>query len=459
MAGFLAAGFAELGRKIDRLKLRRKLATQDRERAVALTALGQRAWDERIGLDAHAADRAALEGLDARAGELATTAGALREELARLEAQRKAEAQEHAERCKDIETRREPVERALRENNARKSAAEEALRRGETRLPAIATELTSLEREAATMPESDPRRAAAGERRAKLQAEQAAVDAALQTARAEHPGLAAENARLAEQSRLGAQELATAIQEERAALAAIDEALKKARTQLQGALQQTGAVQGERTSALEALGGRIYESRAAPAALSGEVARVEAIDRERESIRAATDASMGLTRALPGSTMALFWLVLLGIPLLIVAAVLGYRAWDRPGPAPGSAQVVDEETARTRTVERYLGSWGIGGKETRDEALRILRDDAQTLGGSGDPRHLPLLARLLKSEDAGVRAAAAEGIGMIGATAAETPALLTLLKDADQKVVNAAREALADSFDPAARAAAEAASR
>jgi hypothetical protein len=457
--GFLSAGFAELGRKLDRLKLRRKLAAQERERGVALTALGQRAWDERLGLEAHAADRAALEGLDARAGELATTAGTLREEVARLEAQRKAEAQKHAERRKDIETRREPVERALRENNARKSTAEEALRRGETRLPAIATELTSLEREAATMPESDPRRTAAAERRAKLQAEQAAVDAALQTARADHPGLAADNARLAEQSRQGAQELAAAIQEERAALAAIDEALKKARTQLQGAMQQTGAVQGERTRALEALGGRIYESRAAPAGLSGEVARVEAIDRERESIRTATEASMGQTRALPGTTMALFWSVLLGLPLLIAAAFMAYRAWERPASPGGSVEVVDEEAARTRTVERFLGSWGIGGKDTREEALRILRDDAQTLGGSGDAKHLPLLTRLLKSEDAGVRAAAAEAIGMIGATPAETPALLALLKDPDARVVKAAQDTLADSFDPAARAAAEAARR
>ena len=455
MAGFLAAGFAELGRKIDRLKLSRRLAAQERERAVALTALGQRAWDGRIGLEAHAAERAALEGLDARAGELATTAGALRDEVARLEAHRNAEAQRLAQRRKEIETRHEPGERALRENNARKAAAEEAMRRGETRLPAIATQLTALERDAATLPEGDPRRAAAGERRAKLQAEQATLAAALESARAEHPGLAEENARLAEQSRQGAQELAAAIQEERAALAGIDEALKKARAQLQGAMQQTGAVQGERTRALEALGGRIYEARAAPPELAGEFARVEGIDREREAIRASTEASLGQTRALPGTTMALFWSVLLGIPLLIAVAVLGYRAWDRPSPAAAGTGAVDEEAARTRTVERYLGSWGIGGKETREEALRILRDDAQMLGGSGDPAHLPLLTRLLKSEDAGVRAAAAEAIGMIGATAAQTPALLALLKDADPRVVKAAKDTLADSFDPAARAAVE----
>ena len=455
--GFLGSGFAELGRKIGRLKLRRRLAAPDRARATALTALGRRAWDDRIALDAYTADRAALESLDARAGELATTAGALREEVSRLETERKAEAHKHAERRKDVETRREPVERALRENNARKAAAEEALRRGESRLPAIATALTALEREEATLPESDPRRAAARERREKLQAEQAGLGSALQAARAEHPGLAEENTRLAEQSRQGAQELAAAIHEERATLARIDEAIRQARTRLQAATQQTGAVEGERAKALEALGGRIYASRAAPPELSAEVARVEGIDREREAIRTAAEASLGETRALPATTMALFWTVLVGIPLLVLAAVLGYRAWDRPAPAAGSAVAVDEEAARTRTVERYLGSWGIGGKETRDQALEILRHDAQMLGGSGDPSHLPLLARLLKSEDAGVRAAAAEGIGMIGASAAETPALLALLKDPDARVVKAARATLGDSFDPAARAAVEAA--
>lgn len=457
MAGFLGSGFAELRRKVERLKLRRRLAAQDRERAAALTSLGRRAWDDRIALDAFAAEREALAALDARAGELATTTGALREEALRLEAERAAEAQKHVGRRKDIEARREPVERALRENLARKAAAEQALQRGQARLPAIANELAGLEREAATLPEGDPRRATTRERREKLEAEQATVKAAQDAAQAEHPGLAAENARLAEQSRQGAQELAAAIQEERATLARIDEALRKARAQLQATAQQTGAVQGERARALEALGGRIYESSAAPPELAAEVARVAAIDRERAAIRAANEASLAESRALPAATMALFWAVLLGIPLLILAAVLGYRAWDRPQPAAAGAVAVDEEAARTRTVERYLGSWGIGGKETREQALEILRSDAQTLGGSGDTAHLPLLTRLLKSEDAGVRAAAAEAIGMIGADAAQTPALLALLKDADARVAKAARATLADSFDPAARAAVEAA--
>ena len=81
---FLSEGFRELGRKMDRSKLRGSMRKQDVERAVALTALGQRAWDEKIDLSAFAELRDRLAELDARAGELTATASKLDSEKSAL---------------------------------------------------------------------------------------------------------------------------------------------------------------------------------------------------------------------------------------------------------------------------------------------------------------------------------------------------------------------------------------
>ncbi len=83
---FLSEGWRELMRKMERSRLRGAMRELDAERAVALTALGQRAWDEKVDLSAFAELRDRLAGLDAQAGALSQTAGNLEKEKASLEA-------------------------------------------------------------------------------------------------------------------------------------------------------------------------------------------------------------------------------------------------------------------------------------------------------------------------------------------------------------------------------------
>jgi HEAT repeat protein len=107
---------------------------------------------------------------------------------------------------------------------------------------------------------------------------------------------------------------------------------------------------------------------------------------------------------------------------------------------------VDPEIARTEIVQRFAVAQTIegGDKTLRESAVRVLTQDIETMGASGAPAYLPILTVILRSREAELRLAAADSIGMIGPTAAETPELTRLLNDPVPGVAAAARRALAE---------------
>ena len=174
---FLSEGFGELGRKMDRAKLRGLMRKQEAERAAALVALGQRAWDEKIDLSAFAELRDRLAGLDSRAGELSATAGKLEEEKSALESERRAELEKFSVRRKAVEAKKNPVDTALRAARSTKSAVEQLIRQSESQLATLAGKLSAFDRiiaslGTATAPDQAAKLATAQADRSKLATEQ-----------------------------------------------------------------------------------------------------------------------------------------------------------------------------------------------------------------------------------------------------------------------------------------------
>ena len=111
---------------------------------------------------------------------------------------------------------------------------------------------------------------------------------------------------------------------------------------------------------------------------------------------------------------------------------------------------IDPQAEKDGIVLRFIQAGARSDEQTRDDAVRILREDILTMGATADQTHLPVLARVLRSKEPDLREAAANAMGMIGPTANETSALAPLLRDADVPVARAARRALEASRDPAA---------
>lgn len=347
---FLSAGFRELGRKLARSKLRTALRKLEADRLAALAALGQRAWEEDVDLAAFEAHRDRLAGLEAKAGELTATAGKLGEQQAALEQERRAGLEAFGARRKAVEEVKKPVDAALREARSRKSAADQAVKQAEGRLAAIAGRLATLERDIASLAVADPQQKLAGTKaeQAKLSAEQGDWVPKLATARASLPALAAEESRLAAESQKHAADLAAIEAEQRSTIGHIDKSLASVRGEAQGAARQAGAVQKDRTGALGELGLALLQAGVRDPALAEPLGRLEAIDRDRAGTQSAIDASLALTSAMGSGTMALFWGVLVGVPLL--AAAIAYGAWQflqrRAAPAPAPAPVAQAVPAR-----------------------------------------------------------------------------------------------------------------
>jgi len=94
-------------------------------------------------------------------------------------------------------------------------------------------------------------------------------------------------------------------------------------------------------------------------------------------------------------------------------------------------------------------------RSRRAVAVPALVQDLKALGASGNFLPLPLLTGVLKSPEPELRAAAADGIGMIRPTPAETPALAAAFNDPVPAVRQSARLAPSASNDPKAQTLAE----
>lgn len=431
---FITAGFGELRRKFARSALRRTMHRNDTERGAALVVLGQKAWEERIELSAFADVRDRLAALEARAGELTQASGKLAEEKASLEAQRSAQLQEFAGRRGAVESRKGPIDAALAAARTKKNACEQSIKMAESRLASIAAAIAKM----------DP---AAQEQRAQLTGEQGDLTVKRTAAQAQLPGLAAEESRLAAESQKCAAEIAAIDAEQKTAIARIDAALRSASSGLQDASRQSSAVQGERAGAFGSLGKGLYDSGTREPALADPVERIAGIDRARAETEIAHAASLTETQSLESGTMPKFWSVTAGVPLLLIAVALGsyYYVGTRGAPATAVAPTarLDGEDGKDLLVMNFIGAGKNSDRKLRDEAVRVLKEDILEMGATADPSHLSALAIILRSPHAELRAAAADAIGMIGATQDEVPELERLTKDSAAEVANAAKRALA----------------
>jgi hypothetical protein len=124
---------------------------------------------------------------------------------------------------------------------------------------------------------------------------------------------------------------------------------------------------------------------------------------------------------------------------------------------PVAAVEESGESEEDQAVNAYLQSCLAGLKQVkgcdalRQEAVPIIKEDVLTLGASADPAQLPVLVDILQSDEADLRVAAADAIGMIGPTPAETPALMIAFNDRIPTVRSAAYMALEQSRDPATK--------
>jgi hypothetical protein len=327
-SNFLSAGFGEMGRKVDRVKLRAAMRKQDAARAAAMIALGQSAWDGKVDLSAFADLRDRLAGLDARAGELSATSSNLDKEKAALDAERRAELDTFSASRKAVEEKKKPVDESLRAARSKKSACEQVIRHAETRLAAIAGRLAALDRDigvlgASASPEQAQKLAVAHAERSRLVIEQDNLGGNLAMARTDLPGRVLEESGLAGESQKYLAEIAAIDAQQKAAIAHIDANLGRVRKELQGATQQAGAVQKDRTGGFGSLGQALYDSKVSDPALADAVEQVASIDRMRSQSDSTLAASMAESQSLAGATMAKFWSVLVGVPLLLAALGVG----------------------------------------------------------------------------------------------------------------------------------------
>lgn len=455
---FLRAGVQEIRRLFERLSLRRDLRRRGVERDAALGALGAKAWEEKLDLTPFAELRDRLQGVAARSGELAAATEQLESQKAAFEAERRNELDKFRGRRQAVEEKKRPVDASLKSTREKHSGAERSIAQSRTRLASIATELAAAGRELDKTPsatDAEAARKTAAERQARLRSEQGVVTDTLAAAEAALPGLAAEVANLQGEADRHAADLAAIDAEQKTTIARLDTELGRIRSELQSTTQQGRAVGAEQSGLYRELGRALYDAGTRAPSLDELVGRVAAIDAARAEAESRLQASLSATRALPAGTLPKFWTVVIGVPLLVVALAFGSSALLRQyWPAQETVAEpagADPEGQKDGAVQRFIWAGRRSDERTRRTAVAVLKEDILAMGGTANPAYRPTLAKILRSSEPELRAAAADAIGMIRPTAAETDALARLLQDPVASVAQAARRALEVSPDPAAR--------
>lgn len=103
-------------------------------------------------------------------------------------------------------------------------------------------------------------------------------------------------------------------------------------------------------------------------------------------------------------------------------------------PMPAQA-ITPAPSPKDETVKKYLeGCWSKSAKEAgcdklRKDAVEILKEDLQTLGSSANRSYLLTILPVFKSDEAELRIAAADAIGMIGPQDSDAELLAPLTND------------------------------
>jgi hypothetical protein len=348
-SSFFREGWRELGRKLERRKLRGKMAQEDRARNAALTSLGQKAWETDIALAEFPELSAQLKSLQTRTGELASTTQKLESEKSSLEEKRRGEVARFDAQRKALDDLKRPADAALREQTQKQSAQEREARRMESRLAAIAGELAAIEKQAATpaAPGQASQTSALDAKRQQLLTEQSQLSVALPQAKQILQSLGPEIEQLKQESQRLANEIAKVEAECKASLAQIDASLDRLRGELRSTGQQSAAAGQERTNRFLQLGQGVYEKKQGEPALAEAVQAVQQVEAEVAAAAGSLRDSLSLTRAMPRGTMAKFIVTLLGTPLLILGLIFGgLYVWEYTRP--------DERVETPKPVNRYL---------------------------------------------------------------------------------------------------------
>ena len=348
-SSFLREGWRELGRKLERRKLRGKMTQDDRARNAALASLGQKAWEAGIDLSDFAELSAQIKSVAARVGELAASTQKLEGEKATQEEQRRGEVARFDAQRKTQDDLKRPVDASLREHTQKQSAQDREAKRMESRLAAIAGELAAIEKQAATpaAPGQEVQAAARDAKRQQLLTEQSQLSAALPQAKQALQSLAPEVERLNQESQRLSNEIAKLEAERKAALAHIDATLDRLRGELRATGEQSKAASEERTNRFLQLGRGLYEKKKSEPALAELVSGVQKAEGELAAGAGSLRESLAQTQAMPRGTMAKFFVTLAGTPLLIIGLIYGgLYLWEYIRP--------DERVVTPKPVNQYL---------------------------------------------------------------------------------------------------------
>lgn len=450
MAGklrFISDGVHEIGRKFKRRKLRSRQRALEHQREEALLRLGRRAWEAKIDLTAYSDLRDKLQLLDDRAGRLTARTSELQAQSDALQSERKAEITRFDELSRPVLKEKEETDTALRTARARVTENERAIAGLQGRLKWLTDELAR------------PAQAAASGQRSResLLAEQKGTSNQIAAAARVREGLAAEVNRLTGESQRLADHLSRIETDRKSIVAPIDAKLEQAQQESKGATREISDVGREQTDCFTRLGAALYRQKEAHPALQECRQAVEAIDEDRAEVKAALDASVNLTLAMPRWTMLKFT----AVPLLLVVLGLGFllAVYSLSGESSGTgplqyiarhikgsvgevadSSVTAEESRKDEIVRAFLRSPDEELK--RRDAVQILENDLVNVGSTADRSYLPYLIKILRRGEPELRAAAGNSIGMIGPAASELPVLLEALNDPVPGVRDAALAAL-----------------
>ena len=351
--GLFADGWGELKRKLERRKLRQRLAVHDRTLVDLFTRLGEQAIAGGVDLSGQAALRDEIGKLDSRAGELAAEQRKSEAERAAWEEKRAQESARFDQRRAEVEAKKQPVDKELAAARSKQAQQQSEVSAAESRVRALAGDVERARQQLAALaagsaPDRQAQMAVLETKIKDLAGAQPAASEAVTKATSAVAPLTDEVNRWSAQSQQLADEIAAIEAERKKALDAIAGELRRVTKELEAIAANTRATGSQRSARAGDLGRALYAAKSDDARLVEPVGAVRAEEQARAATQSAIEASERTSRTLPPNTFLKFVAAGVAIVLLVVAVPVGGFAgwqWWR-----GRAQ--EQQLAEEREAER-----------------------------------------------------------------------------------------------------------
>ncbi|NIM10981.1 MAG: hypothetical protein GTO45_03255 [Candidatus Aminicenantes bacterium] len=316
-------GWKELRRKSALLQAKRELKQKEKVYEEQLTALGQKAWESKLDIDAYENVKELLTSAQKQQDDLKAQLEDLENRKKQTEEKKKQENETFDSRLKEVEEKKKGVDDRLEDEKKVLKEAQKEMDNAKKRLAEITAEKNQLNKKAADADTPEEEKKQIPGKLEALDKERAELDETVNTRTEEINGLLEAIKPIQEESDKFQKQIDDIRAQQKQVIGELDKAISEIKKEMDGCKDKLKEVDEEQQKNFKLLGEKLAAAGVMDEAVAAEMAAVQATEKEMAGIHTEIET---LEQQGSAAAKSAFWqmigIVAAGIVLLIIIIVL-----------------------------------------------------------------------------------------------------------------------------------------